>query len=265
MGVAGAGLASSISIAAGVVMMLVYFARLEQHVHVRRDLLPFRADVWKRILRIGVPPGGEFALMFVYMALVYYLIRDFGSHAQAGFGIGARVMQAIFLPAMAIAFASAPLAGQNVGAAHGARVRETFSSAAVMVSAVMFLLTLICQWRPDVFIRVFTNEAAVVTVGADYLRIIAWNFVASGVIFTCSGIFQALGNTIPALVSSATRMMTFALPAIWLSYRQGFTLRQLWWLSVATVTAQMFFSVWLYRRAVAGRFGAAETSATLPA
>ena len=259
MGVAGAGLASTISIAVGVVIILLYFVRLEKHVRFDRALVRFRGDVWMRVLRIGLPPGGEFALMFLYIALIYWLIRDFGAPAQAGFGIGVRVMQSIFLPAMAVAFAAAPLAGQNVGAGHGERVRATFRSAAVISCGVMLVLTLICQLRSDLFIRFFTHEEPVVAIGADYLRIISWNFIASGLIFTCSGIFQALGNTIPSLVSSATRIVTFAVPAIVISQRQGFTLRQLWWLSVATVTFQALFTLWLCRRAIAGRFGLMPT------
>ncbi|MGA9827547.1 MAG: MATE family efflux transporter, partial [Rhodanobacteraceae bacterium] len=62
-----------------------------------------------------------------------------------------------------------------------------------------------------------------------------------------SGMFQALGNTIPSLASSATRLVTFVIPALWLSAQPGFTLRQLWLLSVATVTLQVLLSLWLLR------------------
>ena len=41
-------------------------------------------------------------------------------------------LQAIFLPAMALAFAVAPVAGQNFGAQLHDRLRETFRSAVVM-------------------------------------------------------------------------------------------------------------------------------------
>jgi putative MATE family efflux protein len=247
LGVAGAGLASSVSIAVGVLLMLIYFVRLEKYVGWDPALFHARLAVWKRILRIGLPPGGEFALMFVYLGVMYWVIRDFGAHAQAGFGIGSRVMQAIFLPAMAVAFAVAPLAGQNVGAGHGARVRETFRTAALVGSAVMFALTLMCQWRPDWFIHGFTSDPAVIAVGAQFLHIISWNFIASGLIFTCSGMFQAMGNTLPAFMSSASRLLTFVPPAIWLSSRPGFELRQLWLLSVATVALQALLSLWLLR------------------
>lgn len=205
------------------------------------------------MLNIGLPAGGEFALMFVYMAVIYWVIRDFGAAAQAGFGVGTRLMQAIFLPAMAIAFATAPIAGQNYGARRPARVRETFRSAAIVSSLLMFTLTLACQWRPGWFVEGFTGDPEVIAVGSRFLQIISWNFVASGLIFTCSGIFQGLGHTWPALASSASRILTFMLPAIWMSTLPGLALDHVWFLSVASAAAQMIVSLVLLRRTMRER------------
>ena len=245
LGVAGAGLSTTISVAVAVVLMTVYFKRLERYVTFDASMVRPRTSAWKRILAVGLPPGGEFALMFVYMAIIYWTIQGFGSEAQAGFGVGSRVMQAIFLPAMAIAFATAPVAGQNVGAVKPDRVRETFRTSVVMLSAIMLLLTLLCQLRPSVFIAFFTSDQAVVDAGAEFLRIISWNFVAMGVVFTCSGMFQALGNTVPALLASATRLVTFVIPAIWLSGQSWFELRHLWYVSVATLALQAVIAWWM--------------------
>ena len=110
LGVAGAGLASTISNIAGFLMLVWYFRNLEQYVRPDASLWRPRFPVWARMVNIGLPAGGEFALMFLFMAVVYWVIRDFGATAQAGFGIGTRLMQAIFLPAMAIAFATGPVA-----------------------------------------------------------------------------------------------------------------------------------------------------------
>ncbi len=247
LGIAGAGLATSISVGVGVVLMGVYFHKLEKYVGFDAHLFRAQPAVWKRILRIGLPPGGEFALLFLYLGVIYWVIRHFGAEAQAGFGVGSRVMQAIFLPAMAVAFATAPIAGQNVGGGRHDRVRETFRSSIIVGSSIMIVLTLMCQWRPEWFVHFFTSDPAVLAVAATFLHIISWNFVAQGLIFTCSGMFQALGNTVPALISSATRLITFATPAIWLSTRPGFELKQLWFLSVATVTLQALTSLWLLR------------------
>lgn len=248
LGVAGAGLASSLSIAAGVLLLGLYFFKLEKYVRLHPSQWAPRPAIWMRMLNIGLPAGGEFALMFAYMAVIYWIIRDFGASAQAGFGIGSRVMQSIFLPAMSVAFATAPIIGQNFGAGKPARVRASFRTAATMSCAIMLLLTIICQWFSPVFIAAFSSASDVVAVGAQFLTIISWNFVASGLIFTCSSTFQGLGNTWPSLASSATRLATFVVPALWLSRRPGFALPQLWHLSVATIAIQTAVSLALVRR-----------------
>ena len=261
-GTAGAGLASSISIAVGVLLLGIYFARLEHYVSLEPRLWKPRWAIMGRILNVGLPAGGEFFVMFVILGFMYWVIRGFGPGAQAGFGIGMRVMQAMFLPVMAVAFAVAPVAGQNFGARQYARVRETFRVAAILSSVLMVLLTLVCQWHPEWFIRGFSDQADVLAVGGPYLRIIAWNFVATGLIFTCSGMFQALGNTWPSLLSSASRLITFVLPALWLSRQPGFTLTQVWHLSVATVALQALTSIVLLRREFGRKLrGAAPTDA----
>ena len=69
-------------------------------------------------------------MMAVYMMLVYAVSRPFGAAAQAGFGIGIRILQACFLPVVALGFAVSPVAGQNFGARQSARVKETFRTGA---------------------------------------------------------------------------------------------------------------------------------------
>jgi putative MATE family efflux protein len=248
LGVRGAALASTLAIAVGIALMAIYFARLEHYVAFNRAQWRPRLVTWKRLLNIGLPAGGEFALMALFMGVVYWVIRDFGAVAQAGFGIGMRVMQSIFLPAIAIAFAAAPIAGQNFGARHADRVRETFRAAGVSCGGFMLLLTLFCQWRSAWLVRVFTDDPAVISVGVDYLRIISWNFVGMGIVFVCSSLFQGLGNTWPSLLSSGSRVLLFAIPALWMSTLPDFQLVDLWHLSVATVVLQALLSLFLLRR-----------------
>jgi Na+-driven multidrug efflux pump len=236
-------------------MLALYFLKLEKYVSFRPELWRPQLDAWKRMLDVGLPAGGEFALMFIYMGVVYWVISDFGAPAQAGFGIGSRIMQSIFMPAMAIAFAAGPIAGQNFGAGQSARVRETFAKAVMLNFATMGLVTLLLQWRPEVLIAFFTPEAEVRQVGADFLRIISWTFLAQGVVFTCSGIFQGLGNTRPALLSSAVRLATFVPLAVWLATRPEFELEQVWYVSVATVELQAAVSYSLLRGQFRRRVG----------
>lgn len=245
LGVAGAAIASLISVAVGVTLMGFYFVKLEHYVGFDASLWRPRLAVWRRVLGIGLPAGGEFALMFVYIATIYAVISDFGATAQAGFGVGMRVMQAVFLPAMAIAFATPAIAGQNFGARDAGRVRATFRTAALMSVVVMTLLALLCHVKPEWLVAPFSSDAGVLGVAAVFINILSWNFVASGLIFTCSGMFQAMGNTWPSLGSGATRIATFVFPAFWLAGRPGFRLEQVWYLSVATVALQCVLSLGL--------------------
>jgi putative MATE family efflux protein len=238
LGVAGAGLASSIAVFIGVVLMAIYFYRLEHYVAVDRKLLAPRWSSWRQIMAIGLPAGGEFLMMFVIFSFLYWVIKPFGAPAQAGFGVGSRVMQGIFLPAMAVAFAVAPVVGQNFGAQRFARVRGAFGSATAMSAVLMVLAMLLCLWRAPGLIRFFTNDAAAVQVGADYLRYIAWNFICSGFVMTCSGTLQGLGNTWPSLWASASRVVTYMLPVWWLSLQPSFAITQVWVLSIISVTLQ---------------------------
>jgi putative MATE family efflux protein len=253
MGVAGAGLASSISVAVGALLLALYFRRLEKYIHFRPALWRPRLAVWGRMVNIGAPAGGEFGFMFVFMAVIFWVIRDFGAASQAGFALGTRLMQSIFLPAMAIAFATGPIAGQNFGAKLYPRIRETFRSAATISVILMIAITLLCQWRPAWLVHGFTDEPEVVEVASHFLRLISFNFAASALIFTCSGIFQGLGHTWPALGSTASRVVTFALPAIWLSTRPGFKIDHVWYLSVASVWLQAALSFYLLSRTMKTR------------
>ena len=112
----------------------------------------------------------------------------------------------------------------------------------------MLVLVVLCHLAPAALIRVFSTDPAVVEVGEEYLRIVSWNFVASGLVFVASSMFQAMGNTLPSLVTSAVRVLVVALPAFVLARRPDFRLTWIWYLTVLAVTLQMGVSLWLLRR-----------------
>lgn len=247
-GVFGAGLASSISAVAGLLATLWMFGRVQTIIKAPIALIRIDLSIWRRIVGIGLPSAGEFLLMFITAGVVYAVIRHFGSEAQAGYGVGSRVMQAVFLPAMAVAFAVAPVAGQNFGAGRADRVRRTVRDAAVISSGLMLLLTLLCQLWPQVLIRPFAPDAQVVEVASTFLRIISLNFIATGLIFTASGTFQALGDTRPALIGSASRLITFAGPAIWMSTQPWARLEHIWIASAISVAIHCLITLWFLAR-----------------
>jgi len=265
MGVAGAALATFIAILVGSTWLLFYFrpgvTALE---FMPADWKP-QVGLWGSLLRIGLPAGAEFGLMAVYLFAVYVISRPFGAAAQAGFGIGMRVMQAGFMPVVALGFAVAPVAGQNFGARRPERVRETFRTAVLIGAAVMALFALLCHVAPAALIGIFSSDPEVIAVGDEYLRIVSWNFVASGVVFVCSSTFQAMGNTVPALMSSFVRVAVVVIPAFMLSHVPGFHLRWIWFMTVGSVTLQMLLSLLLIRLEFRSRLELTPAQAAVPA
>src|SRR5947208_1795972 len=153
LGVAGAALATFLSILIANILTVIYFERSYRYLRFRPSFWQPRFKIWWSMLRIGIPAGAEFAMMAVYIVVVYAIIRGFGAAAQAGFGVGARIMQAMFLPVIAVAFAVAPIVGQNFGGRRADRVRQTFYSAVLITSVVMVFLTIDSQVWGGLFVR----------------------------------------------------------------------------------------------------------------
>ena len=200
------------------------------------------------MLKIGLPAGAEFVLLSIYIGIVYVIIGRFGAAAQAGFGIGARVMQAMFLPVVALSFAVSPVVGQNFGGRKADRVRHSVMAALSLASALMLILTIVTWLTAPTLIRGFSKEPNVIAFGSEYLTIISFNFIAAGIAFSSSSVFQGIGNTLPPLISSASRLLLFALPAILLARRPEFQIRQVWYLSVLSQVIQACLNLFLLRR-----------------
>ena len=247
MGVAGAGLASLVAIVVGTIWLAVYFFDAASYLKLHPHFRP-HAGMWAKVLKIGLPAGVEFAFIAVYLFVVYTVSRPFGAAAQAGFGIGQRIIQASFMPVVALGFAVAPVAGQNFGAHKAARVRETFKRALLMVAGLTAVVTVLCLLLDEAMIRFFSSDPSVIAVGAQYLRIIAWGTIASGIVYVNGSIFQAMGNTFPPLLASFTRILVVAIPVMLMSRMPGFELRWVWYLSVAATLLQVAMNLMLLRR-----------------
>src|SRR5438552_6381056 len=265
LGVTGAALATFISILVADVLIVIYFEKKYHYLRFRFPLFRPCTKIWGGMLRIGVPAGAEFLLLFVYIMRVYAIIRGFGPAAQAGFGVGARVMQALLLPVVALRFGVSPLVGQNFGGRRADRVRHSVKSGLGVAGAMMLVLAVITEIVPGPMIRLFSKDANVIAFGSDYLRIVAFNFVAAGIVFTSSSMFQGLGNTVPPLLSSASRLVLFALPALLLSQKPGFDIKLVWYLSVGSQVLQACINLVLLRRELHKKLRFEEADGFVPA
>jgi MATE family, multidrug efflux pump len=259
LGVAGAAISSLVSVVIGTIWLATYFLKPTTYLHFVAAQWRPQLSLWGRMLKIGLPAGGEFALIAVYLFIVYVIAKPFGAASQAGFGIGLRVVQAGFMPVVALGFSVAPVAGQNVGARLADRVKQTFSTALTMGVSAMAAFAIVCWIAADSMVRVFSSDPQVIAVGTEYLMIVAWTFVGSAIVFVSSSMFQALGNTLPPLGASFARIVIVAIGAILMSRMQGFELRWIWYLSVGALVFQVAIVLWLLQREFRLRLGPIET------
>ncbi len=248
LGVAGAAMSSLVAVAVGVAWLGLYFIKPSAYLHfVPTQWVP-QFSLWGQMLKIGLPAGAEFGLMAVYLFVIYAICRPFGAAAQAGFGIGLRLVQAGFMPVVALGFSVAPVAGQNFGARLPDRVKKTYVVAVSMAAGIMAVWAIACHFAAAPMVQFFSGDPQVIAVGEEYLRIIAWTFVGSGLVFVSSSMFQALGNTLPPLAASFGRLLLTAVPALLLARMSGFELRWIWYLSAWTIIFQVVAVLLLLQR-----------------
>ncbi len=168
LGVAGAAISSLVAVAVGVVWLAMYFVKPGAYLRFVPSQWVPQTSLWAQMLKIGLPAGAEFALIAVYLFVVYTISRPFGAAAQAGFGIGLRIVQAGFMPVVALGFSVAPVAGQNFGARLPERVRKTYLTAAAMAAGVMALWAVACHFGAGPMVRFFSADPQVIDVGEEY-------------------------------------------------------------------------------------------------
>jgi len=101
-GVGGAGMATSLSLIFGLIILSAYFQRSERYLTIAWRTMAPALQIWRQVLRIGWPTSAELVATFLCTAAAYYFVRGFGSVTQAAYGVGLRVMQLLSLPGVAI-------------------------------------------------------------------------------------------------------------------------------------------------------------------
>jgi len=244
-GVDGAGAASSLALCIGCILMYYYLRSSRNGLAAAGRLLTPKMDAWRHILSIGLPASVDLILMFLTTMVVYVAIREAGASAQAGFGIGFRILQLALLPGLAIGNAATSLVGQNYGAGNVPRVKEAFVVAAIFNTAAMLILTFVIYSYSTALISPFDTDASTAATAEWFLKVMSSSLVAQGIVYVCTSMFQGLGNTVPALASSMARFCIFSISTLWISRQPDFQLHYIWYLMTSAVVVQAATSLWL--------------------
>jgi Na+-driven multidrug efflux pump len=114
----------------------------------------------------------------------------------------------------------------------------------------MLAVGVVIQFTAAPMVGVFSADPAVIAVGGDYLRIVGLGFAASGIVFVTSSLFQALGQTLPPLLTSTVRNVAVLGPVLWLASRPGFELTLIWYLSLGAVVVHAAANFLLVQRQI---------------
>ena len=166
----------------------------------------------RRMLRIGVPASVEGTGRAASVNALLIVVGAFSTPVVAGFGIGIRVFSVIFLPAIAVARAVETTAGQNIGAGQPDRAEQAADFAARVMFLVLGGAGVLIFLVPEPIVAVFTDDPAVVSTGAEFLRYVSLTFGFVGVLRAYTGAFRGAGRTLVAAVVAITFLGLVRLP-----------------------------------------------------
>lgn len=216
MGTGGAALATIISQFISF-CILYFYSGSGGNLKVRfKDFTP-KWEIYKEILKGGIPSFNRQALASVAMIALNQVAGPFGDAAIAAMSIAARIFQFAVSVILGYGQGYQPVCGFNYGAKRYDRVLEAFwfclkTSLVIMVvtGAVMFVLS-------TQIISLFRKEdLEVIAIGSRALRFQSVIFPLSAWIIMINITLQTIGKGMGATILSVSRQGLFFLPAVFI-------------------------------------------------
>lgn len=204
MGVAGAAIAT---VLAQLVVMLLFLHTilrdtvLFSNIHI---LHSYSSQHTMEIFCIGLPSAVQSMLFSGISMVIARLIAGWGDAAVAVQKVGSQIESISWMTAEGYAAALNSFVAQNHGAKNTDRIREGYRlSMIVMLSWGVFCSFVLIVF-PQLIFQVFIQEAEVLPMGVDYLRILGVSQLFMCMEITTAGAFSGLGKTLPPSIVSIT-------------------------------------------------------------
>lgn len=209
------------------------------------------------MFRMGIPASLEQSTRAAGIAMMAVLVTSFGTAVLAAYGIGARILSFVIIPALGFSMATSTLVGQAVGANNHDRAEEVAIRgsrfAFVTLIGIGLLLFLFARPLVDVFLPDAPIEAAT---AAGFIRILAFSVGFTGVQQVLAGAFRGAGDTMAAMVLAIVSLWVLRFPiAYLLSNRTDLGFLGIWWaFPISEIIAAL--SAWLWYRTGRWRYQA---------
>lgn len=248
MGVAGVALASAISqcISAGLLMWTLL--RAEGDYGLKLSRLRISGSIAKKILRIGIPSAIQYAIFQFANLFVQVGVNSFDTVIVEGTAAAANADGLVYEMMAAFYTAGATFIGQNYGAGKKERILKSYFIS-ILYAAVLALVlgvSLVFFGRP--FLRIFTNDTAVIEAGMYRLTIMGMSYWVSAFMDATLAASRGLGETTVPTVIVIMGSCVFRLIWIYTVFAFFQTITSLYLLYVFSWTITAAVEIWYFAR-----------------
>lgn len=214
MGVQGAALATTVSLAIGAALNLGYIFSNRSVYRIRLAHLKPDLQILKDIYRVGFPSMVMEITESLCFALFNNVLASFGSLAIAAVGITIRIADFVFMPILGVAHGLLPIVGYNYGARLWKRLWGSVRLAAVSLVVILGFGTAMVEIFAPQLIGIFSDDAELLGVAVPAMRIFMSMLVFIGPSIVFITAFQGLSKGKEVMFLSLARQVVFFVPAI---------------------------------------------------
>ena len=249
LGVEGAAIATATGRGAGVALQLWILFRGGHHLTVLRSQVVWHAGVLWNIVRTSLGGIGQMIVAMTAWIFLMRILASIGSEAVAGATIAIRIMMFTMMPAWGMSNAAATLVGQNLGAREPARAEASvwrigaYNMVYLVAVAVMFF------FFPAELMSIFTDDAAVIATGAEWLRILSYSLFVYGWWMVSVQAFNGAGDTVTPTWINVVFFWLIQIPlSWWLAIGLDWQHSGVFWGVFISETSVGLFTLWLFTR-----------------
>jgi len=227
-GVQGAAWATVISQAGAFVSGIIYLNRSHEVVKLNSLKLVFDKAIFKRSLAIGLPTGLQQTFVSMGMLAVMRIVNGFGTDVIAAYSAAGRLDSLAGMPAMNFGAALSTFVGQNLGANKPERVKQGLKATFMMSAALAVFTSLVVIVFRYQLMHLFTEDIAVIAIGAEYLVIVSSFYIFFSSMFVIGGVMRGAGDTLVPMFITLFALWGIRIPAAWILSRY-FGVDGIWW------------------------------------
>ncbi|MDR1262438.1 MAG: MATE family efflux transporter, partial [Oscillospiraceae bacterium] len=215
MDAAGAAWATVIGHCCSLSYNLYHFMSGKSVLSIRPAHFKPSAFTYGQTLKIGAPASLSQVVMSVSMVLSNVVASGFSDAFVAGIGIFMRVGGLCLSLLFGLTMGYQPFAGYNFGAKKFSRLREGLKVTTLLSTALACVFAVLFYTRGEAIIRMFIQDPETVRAGTKLLRALVIAMPLVGLQLTLGTTFQALGQSVNAMIITLGRQCLLYLPLLY--------------------------------------------------